>query len=80
MIIETTQKMLAFGSIGWAEILVILIVPLIIIIPFWKICSKAGFSPWWSLLAYVPFGFILLLWGIALAKWRPTTLSHSKPT
>lgn len=30
MIIETSQKMLAFGSIGWAEILVVLIIALLI--------------------------------------------------
>jgi sec-independent protein translocase protein TatA len=30
MIIQSTQKMLAFGSIGWAEILVVLIIALLI--------------------------------------------------
>jgi len=30
MIIETSQNMLAFGSIGWAEIIVVLIIALII--------------------------------------------------
>jgi len=36
--------------------LIILVFLAIIIIPFWFICKKAGFSPWLSLLNIVPFG------------------------
>ena len=37
---------------------IMLIVLAIIILPFWFICKKAGFSPWLSLLNIIPFGWI----------------------
>ncbi len=42
----------------------------IIILPFWFICKKAGFSPWLSLLVIVPFGFLILLYVLAFAQWK----------
>ena len=36
--------------------LIILICVAIVIIPFWFICKKAGFSPWLSLLNIIPHG------------------------
>jgi peptidoglycan/LPS O-acetylase OafA/YrhL len=42
----------------------------IIILPFWFICKKAGFSPWLSLLNIVPFGTLILIYVLAFADWR----------
>jgi hypothetical protein len=42
---------------------------LIIIIPFWFICKKAGMSPWLSLLWIVPFGGLILCYVLAFADW-----------
>ena len=43
----------------------------IIIIPFWFILKKAGFSPWLSLLNMIPtFGTLILLYVIAFAEWK----------
>jgi hypothetical protein len=42
----------------------------IVIIPFWFICKKAGFSPWLSLLNIVPFGTMILLYVLAFAEWK----------
>jgi ABC-type transport system involved in cytochrome c biogenesis permease subunit len=42
----------------------------IIIIPFWFICKKAGFSPWLSLLNIVPFGTLILVYILAFADWK----------
>lgn len=42
----------------------------IIIIPFWFICKKAGFSPWLSLLNIVPFGMFILIYVLAFAEWK----------
>ncbi|HEY1984536.1 MAG TPA: hypothetical protein VGG85_03960 [Terracidiphilus sp.] len=42
----------------------------IVIIPFWFICKKAGFSPWLSLLNIVPFGVLILLYVLAFADWK----------
>jgi hypothetical protein len=42
----------------------------IILIPFWFICKKAGFSPWLSLLNIVPVGNLVLIYILAFADWK----------
>lgn len=42
----------------------------IIIIPFWFILKRAGFSSWLSLLNIVPFGTLILLYVLAFAEWK----------
>jgi hypothetical protein len=42
----------------------------VIIIPFWFICKKAGFSPWLSLLNLIPLGNLVLLYVLAFADWK----------
>ena len=42
----------------------------IVIIPFWFILKKAGFSPWLALINIVPLGTIILLYVIAFAEWK----------
>ena len=42
----------------------------IVIIPFWFILKKAGFSPWLSLLNAVPLGNLILLYVLAFSDWR----------
>lgn len=44
----------------------------VIIIPFWFICKKAGFSPWLSLLNFIPLGNLVLLYILAFADWKVT--------
>jgi hypothetical protein len=50
--------------------IIILICVAIIIIPFWFICKKAGFSPWLSLLNLVPLGNLILVYVLAFAQWK----------
>jgi uncharacterized membrane protein YhaH (DUF805 family) len=51
--------------------LFILIGMIIIIVPTWFICKKAGFSPWLSLLCLVPsLGLLVLLYVLAFAEWK----------
>jgi hypothetical protein len=50
--------------------LITLICVAIIIIPFWFICKKAGFSPWLSLLNLVPLGNLILVYVLAFAEWK----------
>jgi len=40
-----------------------------VIIPFWKIFSKAGFSGWLSLAMVVPFVNVILLFYLAFTEW-----------
>ena len=42
---------------------------LITVIPFWKICSKAGFSGALSLLMLVPIANVVLPFYLAFAPW-----------
>lgn len=42
----------------------------IIIVPFWFICKKAGFSPWLSLLNIIPLGNLILVYVLAFADWK----------
>lgn len=42
----------------------------IVIIPFWFILKKAGFSPWLALLNIVPLGTLILLYVLAFGEWR----------
>ena len=42
----------------------------ILIIPFWFICKKAGFSPWLSFLNVIPFGHLILIYVLAFAEWK----------
>mgnify|MGYP000849592467 CR=1 FL=1 len=62
----------------------LLIIPMVIfgvlitIIPFWKICTKAGFPGALSLLMLVPFANIILPFYIAFADWP--ALRHRQPS
>ena len=42
----------------------------IVIIPFWFICKKAGFSPWLSLLNVIPLGGVILWYVLAFSDWK----------
>lgn len=41
----------------------------IVIIPFWKIYAKAGFSKWLSLLMVVPIVNLIVLYVVAFSAW-----------
>ena len=61
------------GTPGPTELIIILlflIMPgILIVIPFWKICSKAGFSGAISLLILVPIANIILIFFLAFSEW-----------
>jgi len=60
-----------FVMVAMALIPVIIAVCLVIVIvPFWFILKKAGFSPWLSLLYIVPFGNLFLYYFLAFAEWK----------
>lgn len=42
---------------------------LLTVLPFWKICTKAGFPGALSLLMLVPIGNFILLFYLAFADW-----------
>lgn len=51
------------GPIMW------LVFAVVIIIPFWAIFSKAGYSKWLSLLMVVPIVNIIALYFLAFSTW-----------
>jgi hypothetical protein len=50
--------------------LIVLVFLAILIIPFWFICKKAGFSPWLSLLNIIPLGNLILIYVLAFSDWK----------
>lgn len=43
---------------------------LIILVPYWFICKKAGLSPWLTFLNIIPFGNLILIYYLAFAQWK----------
>lgn len=46
-----------------------LISAIIVIIPFWRICKRVGWSPWLSLLWLIPFVGVVFLYILAFSEW-----------
>lgn len=42
----------------------------IVIVPFWFICKKAGFSPWLSFIYLIPLGNLVLYYILAFSDWK----------
>lgn len=46
-----------------------LVLGLLLIIPFWQLFSRAGYSGWWSLLMIVPVVNLIALYVLAFSNW-----------
>lgn len=60
----------AVSPFHWIILLAVL--ALLFALPIWAWCTivkKAGFSPWWGLLAIVPLANIAMLFVFAYSKW-----------
>lgn len=55
--------MMVFGPVH------MLVFGLILIIPFWQLFSKAGYSGWWSLLMVIPLVNLIALYVLAFSNW-----------
>lgn len=53
--------------------LMMLVMVVIVVLPFWYIFSKAGHSKWLSLLMVIPLVNIVLLYFLAFSKWPSLT-------
>jgi hypothetical protein len=51
----------------------------VILIPFWFICKKAGFSPWLTLLNIIPLGNLVLIYVLAFAEWKVVPAAQLVP-
>jgi hypothetical protein len=63
--------MLAFiaGAPGKMELLLILVMASVIVVPFWRIFSKAGFSGALSLLMFIPLVNLIMIFVLAFSEW-----------
>jgi hypothetical protein len=46
-----------------------LFVSVLVVVPFWRITEKAGYSGWLSLLVLVPLANLLFLYYLAFSEW-----------
>lgn len=61
-----------FGSFGFTELLLLLFLfPIfaILLAPYWKTVSKAGYPGAWSLLMLVPFVNLIAMFMFAFSEW-----------
>lgn len=55
--------------IGPAELLIILFIVCVLVVPFWRIFTKAGYSGAFALLMFVPVVNLIMLYFLAFAEW-----------
>ncbi len=56
-------------EIGLILVIIFIVYGLLIVLPYWMIFSKAGFSRWLSLTQLVPLLNIIVLFYLAFAEW-----------
>jgi uncharacterized membrane protein YhaH (DUF805 family) len=57
------------GGITITQLLITVVILVVMLFPWWKIYSKAGYSGWLALLMFVPLVNIGMLFFLALADW-----------
>lgn len=55
-----------------------LVVAVVVVIPFWRICTRVGYSPWLSLLILLPLINIVFIYFLAFSEW-PVKKSSPAP-
>ena len=67
------------GEMAWwfgGHWLTMLLVAVVIVLPFWKIFAKAGYSGWFGLLMIVPVVNLIALYMLAFSDWP--SLKHAQ--
>ena len=71
-----------FAMLGSSDLTTLLAAGLAVclfpVVGFWQICSKAGFTPAMSLIAFVPGGVLILIAILAFAPWPSRQLARSR--
>jgi uncharacterized membrane protein YhaH (DUF805 family) len=49
--------------------MMMLFMGILVVVPIWRICVKAGYSGWLSLLVFIPIGNLFLLYFLGFAEW-----------
>ncbi len=50
-------------------IVICLIVGIVAVVAFWRICTKAGFPGWYGVAVVIPMANVLLVLFLAFAEW-----------
>lgn len=50
--------------------ILILVFMAVLLLPYWFIWKKAGFSPWLSLLMFIPLVNLVMLYVLAFSEWK----------
>lgn len=59
-----------FGNTMWAgHWLWMLVIAIVVVIPVWRICQRAGYPGWLGVLMLIPMVNLALLYFIAFANW-----------
>ncbi len=59
-----------FGNTMWAgHCLWMLLIAIVVVIPVWRICQRAGYPGWLGFLILIPMVNLALLYFIAFADW-----------
>jgi hypothetical protein len=65
------EMMVSSAGTRVANVGTIVMLP-VVVIPYWKIFSKAGFLGWLSLLIILPFINLIVLYFVAFSEWKTT--------
>ena len=63
---------MGIGGISIWQVLILLLIFLTTVVPFWQIYKKAGFNPWLSVLMIFPLLNVIMLFYLAFSSW-PTS-------
>ncbi len=55
-----------------------LLILVIVVIPFWQIFKKAGYSPWHSLWMLIPMANLIALYVLAFSTWPASNKSTTE--
>jgi len=64
-------------QMGIGQLVMVLVWVVLVIVPFWKITTKAGYSGWLSLLVVVPIVNLIFIYFLAFSKWPSLRQSGS---
>ncbi len=56
-------------NMAGAHLIWMFVLALVVVIPFWRICQKAGYPGILGLLSIVPIANIALIYFLAFARW-----------
>ena len=66
MMMDNWTWMTGYGLVHWT---IFVVMVAIILYPIGRILRRLGFSPFWSLLVFIPLVNLISLWVLAFSEW-----------